>query len=321
MSTTTETTPAAPDQMDALRARVRGMRSDALPFATMAREAGIAPATFNLWLNGTYTGNNERVAEQVTRWLENRGAAQLVRSGLPAEPAVVVTPTMRRIINLLSYAQSAPTMAVVSGGAGIGKTSAIEHYAQTNPNVWVIVGQPACKSPNVMLADLAEVVGVAEKSSDRRSSAILRRLRGTSGLLILDEAHHYPTLVLEQVRHIFDQAKIGVAMLGNAGIYGRLEGEGRSEKHAPLFRRIGMKLTLPRTTQPDVSALLDAWGVDGAVERKLLGTVAAQPGALGGMAGVLRMAHMLAAGSTVTALHIREAHMRLREVPIAGDAP
>jgi DNA transposition AAA+ family ATPase len=187
-------------------------------------------------------------------------------------------------------------MAVVSGGAGVGKTSAITHYAGANPNVWVMVGEPACRSPNAMLARLCEVLGIGSRVGAHRSRAVVQRLTGTGGLLVLDEAHFYPTLVLDQVRHIFDQARIGVALLGNAGIYGRLEGEGRTERHAPLFRRIGMRLTLPQTTARDVAALLDAWGVEGRDERRLLSAVARQPGALGGMAGVVRMAHMLIEG-------------------------
>jgi DNA transposition AAA+ family ATPase len=309
---------APPDpRTDALRQRVKDLRSDALPYAAMAREAGIAGATFNLWLNAAYAGNNERVTVQVERWLENRQEAQRLRQGLPAEPGFVVTPTIRRILDLLGYAQAAPTMAVVSGGAGVGKTSAVEHYARSNPNVWVMVGEPACRSPNAMLARLAEVLGMG---GSLRSRAVVQRLTGTGGQLILDEAHHYPTPVLDQVRYIHDQAGIGIALLGNGGIYGRLEGAGRTERYAPLFRRVGMRLTLPRTTARDVAALLDAWGVEGRDERRLLGAVAGQPGALGGMAQVLRMAHMLAEGSQVTALHIREAHLRLREVPIEGDA-
>lgn len=311
---------AAPDPLqEALRARVKNLRSDAFSYAAMAREAGIAGATFSLWLNDAYAGNNGRIARQVARWLDNRDEVQRLRQVMPGEPAFVVTPSVARILGLLTYAQAAPTMAVVSGGAGVGKTSAIEHYAARNPNVWVMVGEPACRSPNAMLARLCEVLGLGPRAGASRSRAVVQRLSGTGGLLILDEAHFYPTLVLDQVRHIFDQARIGVALLGNAGIYGRLEGEGRTERHAPLFRRIGMRLTLAATTARDVAALLDAWGVEGREERRLLSAVARQPGALGGMAGVWRMARMVAEDETVAAAHIREAHLRLREIPIEGD--
>jgi DNA transposition AAA+ family ATPase len=306
--------------VDTLRDHLRALRSDTLPLAAMARGSGVAESVLAGWLNNSCDGDQAKVTAKVRRWLDTRGWAPQAPSALPPAPGFVIMPTAEKILAALAYAQHAPTMAVISGGAGIGKTYAIEHYARSNPNVWILTGEPSVKSPATVLSYLADVLAVNERSCDRRSRAIVERLRDTAGLLIVDEAHHYPTLVLEQLRYVFDQSRIGLALLGNLGIYTRLEGEGRSQKHAPLFRRIGMRLTLPRPRTQDIAALLDAWGTEGREERRLLGLIGGRLGALGSMTMVLRMAHMLSAGQSISAAHIDAAHRQLTELSVEGSA-
>ena len=306
----------AASAIDAVRDKVRALRSDTLSYSAMAREAGLGESTFNAWLNGNYAGDHAKIAEKVTRWLDNRAEVQRTRSVLPKAPSFVLTPTVEQLLALLTYAQAVPTMAVVSGGAGIGKTSAIRHYQANNPNVFVMTGEPSVKSPFAVLSYLGEVLGVTERANDRRARATVDRLQGTGALLIVDEAHHYPTKVLDQLRYVFDQAEIGLALIGNAGIYARLEGESRSAQFAPLFRRIGMRLTLLRPEAGDVAALLDAWNVRDRDVRKVCADVAGKPGALGGLTMTLRMAYVIAGAEPVGEAHIRAAYRRLTETSV-----
>lgn len=306
--------------IDAVREAVKGLRSDTLSYSAMARAAGVGESTFNAWLNDNYNGDDAKIADKVRRWLDSRAKAEEIKSVLPDAPGFVRTSTVESVLGLLAYAQMVPTMGVISGGAGVGKTTAIKHYQASNPNVWLLTGEPSLKSPFAVLSYLAEVLGVNERASDKRSRAIVERLRGTGSLIIVDEAHWYPTVVLDQLRYVFDQAEIGLALLGNAGIYERLEGEGRTLRFAPLFRRIGKRLTILRPLPADIRALVDAWGIDGAEERRVLNLIGAKPGGLGGMTMTLRMAHMLAGGERVTAAHIVQAYRDLNEVPVEGRA-
>jgi hypothetical protein len=303
------------DEINALRQRCRDLKSDTLSYSAMAREAAIGESTFNLWLNENYTGDYAKVAEKVRRWLDSRHQGELARSMLPQAPDFVETPTVTRITALLAYAHHVPTMGVISGGAGIGKTIAVKRYAENNPNVFVLTGEPSQRTPNVLLSYLAEVLGMTERTG-RRSRMIIERLRGIGALLIVDEAHHYPTRCLDQLRSIYDQAECGLALLGNVGIYKRLEGEGRTDRFAPLFRRIGMRLTLPRPQAADITALVAAWGINGEAERRVLEKIGMRPGALGGMNMTLRMAHMLAGSAPISAEHIKRAYRQLNEVTL-----
>jgi DNA transposition AAA+ family ATPase len=304
--------------IERVRERIRGMKTDRLSYSAIAREAGVGESTLNSWLNGKYNGDAGNIAEKMARWADAQSERNKLRAVLPRAPEFIMTPTVEAILGLLSYAQHVPTIGVVSGGAGIGKTVAIRHYKAENPNVFVLTGHPALKTPFSVLIELAAALGLAEKSADRRFSAIIDRLKGTGSLIILDEAHHLPTKVLDQLRAVYDLAEVGVAMLGNAGIYGRLEGAARTPDFAPLFRRIGMRLTLARPKAADIRALADAWGIEGAEERRVLSAIGMKPGALGGMTMTLRMAHMLAGGTAVTAANILDAYRQLNEVPLEG---
>ena len=301
---------------ESVRERLKAAKNGQLSYSAMAREAGVGESSLNAFINGKYTGDNFALAEKMARWLDSQAQRSKLRAVLPKAPSFVSTPTVEAILGLLTYAQHVPTMAVVSGGAGIGKTMAIEHYRAENPNVFLVTGQPSLTTPFGVLIELARVVGVAERSAERRCFAIIERLRGTESLIIVDEAHHLPTKVIDQLRHIFDMAKVGLALLGNAGIYGRLEGASRSPDFAPLFRRIGMRMTRPRPTAADIRAITDAWGIEGPEERRVLLAIGLKPGALGGMTMTLRMAHMLASGERVTAAHILDAYRTLNEVAL-----
>ena len=302
--------------VESVRERLKAAKNGQLSYSAMAREAGVGESTLNAFINGKYTGNEPALAEKMARWLDSQTQRAKLRAVLPKAPSFVSTPTVEAILGLLTYAQHVPTMVVVSGGAGIGKTMAIRHYKAENPNVFALTGDPSIQKPFGMLAYLAETVGVAERSADRRSRSIIERLRGTGSLIVVDEAHHYPTKVLDQLRTIYDLAEVGLALLGNAGIYGRLEGASRSPEFAPLFRRIGMRLTVSKPKMADIKALADAWGIDGADERRALTAIGMKPGALGGMTMTLRMAHMLASGERVTAAHILDAYRALNEVAL-----
>lgn len=323
--TTREERASGTTEHDALRTELRQVLGlAALSLAAAAKLAGIAASTLSAWMAGKYAGDNDRVAADVRKWLDSRRAGARARSVLPPVLGFVLTETADRFLDTLEHAQYVVDMVVIAGGAGVGKTTAARRYASENPNVWLLTCEPSIGSTHAMLDYLCTALNVAERSSNKRAHAVQKRLTSSEGLLIVDEAQHLTTQALDQLRSIHDQAGVGIALIGNEEVYGRLDGGGRVAKFAQLTSRIGMKATRVRPTAKDVDALLDAYGVAGARERGLLRDVARRPGALRGMVKTLRLAHMLAAGAeaeAMTADHILAAKARLTRVDDAGDAP
>jgi len=289
----------APDQQEATRAAVRAaIEADGITMTAAAKQAGVAYGTFSSWMGGTYAGRTGRVAEMAQKWLDGRAARAATRVALPPVPGFVATRSAEAFFGMLSHAQHMPDMVVIAGGAGVGKTTACEAFRGRSPSVWIMTAEPCHSTVRMVLDALADALEVTERySAQKVSAAIVRKLIGTGGLLIVDEAQHLSSQALDQLRTVHDKAKIGVALVGNETVFTRFEGVHRTAQYAQLFRRIGAKLTRPAPWKADVEALLDAWKIEGAAERKLLQVIARKPGALGGMSKTLRMAFGLAAAS------------------------
>lgn len=306
-----------PEEIEAVRVRVRAVMTEhKLSQMDVARQAGVPYGTFTPWLSGKYSGRNTPIALQVQHWITGLEAKERTHALAPRAPAFVATQTSDAILATLEHAQYMPELVVVTGAPGVGKTSSARWYAARNPNVWMVTAEPTMSSPRALLDELCDPLDVRERglSSQRLSRALARRMKDSGGLILVDEAQHLTSQTLDQLRMFFDQVSVGIALLGNESVYARLEGGTRSAQYAQLFSRVGMRLQRPRALKADIDVLLDAWGVSGDAERKLLHAVAKKPGALRNITKALRLAHMMAGAEGAEAMterHIRMAWERL----------
>lgn len=297
-----------------LRDRMRSqMTRDGLSQAATAREIGISASALNQWLQGKYAGSNDEVEARIDTWLAARERRDAASSAMPTQPEFFRSPSTEKVINALSYAQTAGDIVCIYGNPGVGKTKSFRHYRDTNPSVWIATMSPDSAGLVPCLEEVAEAVGLRDAGGGARriARAIRRKVEGTRGLLIIDEAQHLSTAALEELRiAIHDATGIGLVFAGNPEIYSRLTGGNRSMRFAQIFSRIGMRLFIPRPTVGDVRALAAAWGVKGAPEVEILKEVAAEPGALRGASKVLALAAM-ASDSQITLAALRQARINL----------
>jgi DNA transposition AAA+ family ATPase len=316
-------TPEGGEPQESVRARVRAvMTAEGLTMTAIAKEADIAYGTFSAWMGGTYAGRGDRVADAAARWLEARKAANRTKALAPAAPDFQMTASAGQFFALFEHAQYVPDFGIITGGAGVGKTSAVCAYRARTPGVFVLTAEPCLSTTRALLDELREVTGVEERySAQTISRALVAKLRGSGALVIVDEAQHLATAALDQLRTLHDKAGIGVALVGNETVYARLEGVARQPAYAQLFSRVGMRVARPRPERADVETLLDAWGIGGDRERKLLHVIGRKPGALRGLTKTLRIAHMLAgaAGDALEAKYVQAAWARLSSTEI-GEA-
>ena len=263
----------------------------------VAKESGVPYQTFYAFINGTYNGNNARVAGDVVIWLESREEKKQAAMAVPRDVPFVKTPSAEAILNILMFAQVMPEIVVVAGGPGIGKTSSAEQYRSRNPNVWMVTMEPCSRSTYPMLSAIAEEMDVAEKVQTRLSRAIGRKVDGRGGLLIIDEAQHLDTMAIDQLRALYDKYQVGIALLGNQSVYSKLEGESRKDGFAQLFSRIGHRITQNKPRAQDVCLLLAEWGVTDKKELQFLKAIAAKPGGLRVLTKTMKLATMLAGGA------------------------
>jgi DNA transposition AAA+ family ATPase len=314
-----------PEEVEATRLRVLDvLRTEGLTQRNAANESGIPYGSLTPFLGGTYAGDESRISEKAERWLTARARREAKRPRLAIQ-SFVETPTSSMVNDALGHAQDVPDIVVITGPPGTGKTSALCEYSRRNPNVHKLVAEPSLSTVRQLLQALATAIGAFDAGGQHRvSRSIATRLTGTGALIIVDEAQHLSSAMLDQLRTFHDQCGIGIALVGNESVIGRLEGGRRSAEYAQLFSRVGLRVKIGRRkseVMADVVPLLDAWGVPEGEAREKLRAIATYPGALRGMRKTWVIAQMLARAEErdVEGADILLAWQRLSSVPL-GEA-
>lgn len=285
------------EEMEEVRAAINTAIGGGISVRTISEESGVPYGTLSAFVKGNYLGRNDNVAERLRPWLSTQGAKARKKRGIAVAPGFIMTPTAASFMDALEFAHHIPDIIVITGAPGVGKTLACATYAENNSNVWLVTADPSTRTARALLAELAEILGLVatgRAQAGRLSANIIKRLMGTAGLIIVDEAQHLHVEALEQLRTIFDRANVGVALVGNATVKNRMDSKDRSEQFAQLFSRVGMRINKQRPTKKDVAALLDAWGIKGEDVRRRAEEIAREPGTLRGMTKALRIAKMIA---------------------------
>lgn len=300
MGETNSSTEAFAGWTDEMRATLAALEElgerDKLSRKNLADLSGVPYGTLSSWMIGKYAGRSEEVAGKLQRWIDGYQQQQSTRSALPADPAFVLTSTASAFIATLQMAQALGTVAVISGGAGVGKTKAVCEYRRTTANVWVVTARADTATMGPMLEAVCDALGISERIARRRAGACIGRLRDTAGLVIIDEAQHLKTEALELLRGIHDASQVGMVLVGNETVYSKLEGRGRTPEFAQLFSRIGRRTRRTSPARGDIDALVAAWGIADAGQAKLLRAIGSKPGALRNIRMTMRQAHLLAMG-------------------------
>ena len=300
MGETSSTIEAFAGWSDAMRATLAAleavMERDKLSRKNVSDLSGVPYGTLSSWLIGKYAGRSDEIAERMQRWLDGYQQQHSTRSALPADPPFQMTQTAGAFIASLQMAQALGTMAVISGGAGVGKTRAVCEYRRTTANVWVVTARADTATMGALLEAVCDALGISERIARRRAGACIGRMRDTGGLMIIDEAQHLTTEALELLRGIHDASQVGMVLVGNETVYSRLEGRGRTPEFAQLFSRIGRRTRRSTPLRSDIDTMIAAWGVADAAQMKLLRAIGQKPGALRNIRMTMRQAHLLAMG-------------------------
>ncbi|OUI99552.1 AAA family ATPase [Acetobacter cibinongensis] len=300
---------------ETLRTRVRAqIEGDALSLKAAAQQADVGYSTLSSWLNGNYNGNHEQVESKINRWLESCRTSTHVRNAMPREPGFLETPSAQTWLSVFEYAQGGPDIGLITGNAGVGKTMSAEEYQKNTPNVWLMTADSSMRSPTAILRELTELLDANEKRGPRMMAALIQRVRGTRGLIIVDEAQNLTTEAIDLLRTIFDRGRIGLVFMGNEPLKGRIEGMGRQSSHAQIFSRVGMRKNRLNPLVKDVMPVLDAWGITDSNLRKMGRWIAMQAGGLRTLNKTLRYAFMLVRSESREVLEERDLKKSWKEL-------
>lgn len=212
-----------------VRQRVEdAMARDGLSQTLVSRESGISSSALSQYLAGTYKGSAPAVDRKLDKWLQSRDRRLNLTTTTLAEAQFFEGPAALKIMATLEYAQQAGDMASIIGAPGVGKTRAANEYQSRNPNCWIATITPSSSNVAMTLTEICDVIGVhPENFRGARSMAqiVRMRVRGTHGLLIVDEAQHLSLPAIEEIRSIHDATGVGIALLGSYAFQARVSHE------------------------------------------------------------------------------------------------
>lgn len=302
------------DYIRRVRSAVSAYRtSNGLTSADVARRADIASSTFSEFMNNRYRGDMISVAEQLEKWLQAEDASLETRAAQLAAPGYVETSIAREITQALVYAQTKPSMALITVGSGLGKTTALQQYQSERLHCWRVAIEPIEAKPAAMLRKIARILGVVEpRSTQELTSRVAERLRRDQGrqpLLMIDEAQNLSDAAVNQLRFVLDESQCGIALAGNEDLMIRYALSSTREGYGQIQRRIGLRVHVKAARAADVDLILDRMGVSDKDIRRLSQAIATRSGGYGQVVDTLQLAALQAYGASqqMTAEHVRAA--------------
>ena len=246
---------AGPEHVD-LKQKVEDERSAyALSLSQIAREIGpgVSQSTLSDWLSGKYRGDVEAVEMKIARWLGTRRERErrsLQALGIDRHQELGVTD---EIAAVLAYAQSLGDIVLVHGPSGAGKSWAARRYCETRSVAYLVTATGAVTTNAGLLNRVAECVGLSSRQSSAQAAerAIIERLSGRGAILIVDEAHHLSTRLVDELRCIRDIAQCGLGLVGSDEIWTSITS---SRRTAQIIGRIGNRLALGPMPEADALA-------------------------------------------------------------------
>lgn len=263
--------------------------------AKAAVDAGIAESTFSAFLNGTYAGKKEAVAAKVDMWLATREEKAKISTAAMADIPFQRTSPADAILSMCMFAAVARTFNAVVDRPGIGKTRALQHFADNTPRTWLVTMSPSTSGVVTMLKAICRTMRLTEKSTTDLSWAIGTALKD-GGTLLIDEAQFLTLPAVEELRIIRDLYKCGVVVAGNERLAALIKGDAKTST-AQVRSRLGMRyLNQLGNTDQDLGMVFEAWGIEADDQRSYLRGLARKPGALRNIAMTIQLGKLVATG-------------------------
>jgi DNA transposition AAA+ family ATPase len=184
-----------------------------LTLSEVARELGTNTTQVSKYLNGKPEGDVQKLESTICDILKNESRRHASASDL------FETDISRKMNGALEIIRETNDVAVVSGPAGIGKTSALCLYVRENPSAILVTAttwQRNAKDVEGMLVNAISMRGY--KANIKRVVLLLEKLEKSNRLIIVDNAHKLMTSGMGWLYDFHDATDCPIALVGNPSI-------------------------------------------------------------------------------------------------------
>ena len=216
---------------------------------------GMSPSTLSSILGGKYEH-----PEKIDVHLRNLNAFMEVdarrREGVRAKKPLTTTFVVRLVRTAVDLCIQNASMGYVTGPAGIGKTITLAELERTHPGVIRVnvTGDNAPRRRMERSICMALRIAGRTKRKDLQGLSnferIVKALRGSHRLLVMDDAHKLPVVTLEMLREIHDECGIGILLIGDVDLAERIHST-TDDDHGQLESRFGIRLDVRQALYND----------------------------------------------------------------------
>ncbi len=241
------------------RELVSFMEDQGYSIVTLAAHFDIARSTLQMFVSGTYSAPADLAKTLKPALAEARERIKARAEGPAATGELFATAALQMCHHALEFCHKEGELGVVTGPAGVGKTSAIRAYTSGRDHT-LLLEADATWGKFGAIKELAEMVGL---DPDRHSRIVLNSIVESLVLkprfLIVDEADLISHPGLEVLRAIHDRCggEVALALIGLPRLYQNMT-RGRSGRGnlAQLHSRVGIFAELPMPTLKEVRAFV-----------------------------------------------------------------
>ncbi len=198
---------------------------------------------------------------------------------------IIPTAVTRLVGGLARAVRETRTVGLVIGGAGLGKSHALAAVAAELAGQTVVVrATPDARGAKGLLRAIRDAAGAGPAAAVIPSvKGALQALRGSAGLVVIDEVQLISTLALEAARAIFDGGDVGLLLVGTTAARRTLN-PATDPLVGPLCSRIALHVDLDRELLGSGRDGRPRKWIDAATVRAIVERHVAQPIDGGGLA-------------------------------------
>lgn len=220
----------------------------------LARKLDLSSSLMSQFLNGNYKGDVDHVCNVVRNFLN----LEKKKVESPKKPDFVETSISSEIRVALDYVRINNDLGVIVGDPGIGKSETLRKFNEENPGVEYISISPATKMPIAFLDEILDSLGKQQPGTMAdKQRVLIKALKDSSKMFVIDEAQHLTPNTLETIRHIFyDTTSTPLVLAGNPIVLDQM-GKGKKAQFAQFFARIGIRRRITgKKTREDVENIV-----------------------------------------------------------------
>lgn len=189
----------------------------------------------NQYLKGTY-----KSPESFERKLVEFFGTAYEAEQLHSMPDYVPTSISKAIYGNIRLVHLKGSLVIETGDTGIGKTKTAQKYLKDYPaSAYVVTATSVHASKNGFLRLLSRTLHLPKADSVTMWENVVEALSGARKVLIIDEAQQLHLQTINMLRQITDAVPtLGIAFLGNPGVFDKMEGRREIEADQVIGRRL-----------------------------------------------------------------------------------